>query len=278
VVLVGFEDQENLGLRYLASRLREKGLRAKIVSVAGGVESVLAVIRRERPDVVGFSLIFQYVAGEFARLMRGLRAAGVTAHFTVGGHYASFEYARLLEAIPELDSVGRFEGEDAMVELAETLAVGGPWQTVAGLAFRSGDRVATSSLRQGRSDLDSLPWPYREDVPYERQKLPTASVLGSRGCPRGCSFCSITAFYKGNGTAGVRRRDVNKVADELAHLHRDRGVRLILWQDDDFFSGGRAGIEWALAMARELIRRGLHRRLRWKISCRSDEATAVVRK
>lgn len=277
VVLVGFEDQENLGLRYLAARLRQAGHQVRIVSLTPDVEALLAAIRQEHPHIVGFSLIFQYMAGLFSRLMHELRSAGVTAHFTVGGHYCSFEYARLLEAIPELDSVGRFECEDTLLELTEAVVAGRPWHNVAGIAFR-GDHgvVEASGLRPGRSDLDSLPWPDRKDVPYERQKLPMASVLGSRGCARRCSFCSITAFYEGNGTGGVRRRDINQVAEELTHLYRDRRVRLILWQDDDFFSGGRAGVEWSHALARELIRRGLHRHLRWKISCRSDEVTDDV--
>src|SRR5689334_23535453 len=40
-----------------------------------------------------------------------LREAGVTAHFTMGGHYASFEPTEILRRIPGLDSVVRFEGE-----------------------------------------------------------------------------------------------------------------------------------------------------------------------
>lgn len=273
VVLVGFEDQENLGLRYIAARLKQAGHRVRIVALSGGLEQLLGIICQEKPHVVGFSLIFQYMAGEFARLMGDLRSAGVTAHFTIGGHYCAFEHTRLLEAIPPLDSVVRFEGEDTLLELAEKVAGAGPWRQVAGIAFRNENDIAVSTFRPGRKDLDSLQWPDRSDIDYEGQKLPTASVLASRGCVRNCSFCSIAAFYKGNGTAGVRRRETNKVADELEYLFRDRGVRLILWQDDDFFSGGRAGFEWTRRLAREIIMRGLHQHLRWKISCRSDEVS-----
>ena len=48
-------------------------------------------------------------------------------------------------------------------------------------------------------------------------------------------------------------------------------MRIILWQDDDFLAGGKAAIRWAHAIAAECVRRGLHRQVRWKISCRSDE-------
>ena len=102
------------------------------------------------------------------------------------------------------------------------------------------------------------------------------SVLASRGCPWKCSFCSIITFYEANGTRGRRRRDPVMVVDEVEHLVRDRGVRLILFQDDDFLAGGRVAREWAGTIARDIVRRGLHERLRFKFSCRSDEVQEDV--
>jgi radical SAM superfamily enzyme YgiQ (UPF0313 family) len=271
VVLVGFEDQDNLGLRYLSSRLRQAGHRTRLVAITDGGGPVLAAIRALEPHVVGFSLIFQFLVPEFGRLLARLRADGVAAHFTMGGHYASFEPGALLHAIPELDSVVRFEGEDTLLELTERLAAGAPWDDVAGVAFRRADGVVLAAGRPGRADLDTLPWPDRDDIRYDLQRVPTASMLGGRGCPWRCSFCSIITFYEANGTKGRRRRDPGQVVDELEHLHRARGVRIILWQDDDFLAGGRAGVRWAHAIAEECVRRGLHHDVRWKISCRSDE-------
>jgi radical SAM superfamily enzyme YgiQ (UPF0313 family) len=273
VLLVGFEDQDNLGLRYLSSRLRQSGHQARIITVSRGVEPILESIHGLNPHVVGFSLIFQYLVPQFAQVLREIRSHGVTSHFTMGGHYASFRPAQLLDAIPELDSVVRFEGEDTLVDLTGHIASATEWREVAGIAYRGASGVVLSPPRAGRANLDELPWPDRDDVPYQLQRLPTASVLGGRGCPWKCSFCSIITFYEGNGTKGRRRRDPIKVVDELEYLHRQRGVHVILWQDDDFLAGGRAAVSWAHAIAGESIRRGLHRDLRWKISCRSDEVS-----
>ena len=231
------------------------------------MQGVAQQIRAFSPDVVGVSLIFQYLLPAFRDLVDDLRRDGVTAHITTGGHYPSFEPAKTLEGMPGLDSVVRWEGEDTLVELTEAIMAGRRWQDVPGLAWRGGQ----SAARVGRSDLDTLPWPDRDDILYERQHLPTASILGGRGCPWRCSFCSIVTFYDGNGTKGRRRRDPIAVVDEMEQLHRSRGVRVLLWQDDDFLSGGRAGIQWAHDIAREAIKRGLHHKMRWKISCRSDE-------
>ena len=272
VLLVAFEDQDNLGVRYLASFLRKHGHEATIVAF-GNAAPVIEAAARIDPDIIGFSLIFQYMVPEFREAIAELRAAGTRAHVTVGGHYASFEPGALLTAIPDLDSVVRFEGEETLLELAETIVTGGDWHSIAGLAFRGDDGGAVlTASRQGTRTLDDYPWPDRDDIRYEEQEMPTASILGSRGCPWQCSFCSIITFYEGNGTKGRRRRNPIDVVDEMEHLHRDRGVEVLLWQDDDFLGGGRDAVRWAHTVAAESIRRGLHHSLRWKISCRSDEA------
>lgn len=276
VLLTGYQDQDNLGLRYLASSLKAAGHEVRIESFGSEAGALLRRASLWDPDIVGFSLIFQFMAPDYAQVIRDLRMAGVRAHFTMGGHYASFAPETLLELIPELDSVVRFEGELTLVELAQALQAGRPWQGISGLAWREGEVLRVTEPRAAAADLDALPWPEREDIEYTGQDLPTASLLASRGCPYKCSFCSIITFYEGNGTRGRRRRDPLLVVDEMEFLVRARGVRLILFQDDDFLAGGREAREWALAVAGETVARGLHQEMRFKFSCRSDEVREEV--
>lgn len=276
VLLVGYEDQDNLGIRYLSGRLLRDGHHTRIVAFGTDPGPLLAVIRVERPDLVGFSLIFQFMVPQFAELIRALRAAGVAAHFTIGGHYASFEPEALLRWIPELDSVVRFEGEEALAELVARLDAPEAWRRVAGIAWQDGGEVVLNPPRPAAPAIDDYPEPDRRDIDYRRQALPTASVLASRGCPWQCSFCSIITFYEANGTKGRRRRDPVRVVDEVEALVRGRGARLILFQDDDFLAGGEAARRWARAVADDLVRRGLAEEMRFKIACRSDEVREAV--
>lgn len=276
VLLVGFQDQDNLGLRYLASTLGAAGHEVRIESFGTEADALIGVARRWTPDVIGFSMIFQFMADDFAKVVAALRAAGSPAHLTMGGHYASFAPDTLLQLMPELDSVVRFEGERTLVELTEAVVAGRSWRELRGLAWRDGEDVHTTPARDEAVAIDDHPWPERGDIGYAAQPLPTASVLASRGCPYKCSFCSIITFYDGNGTRGRRRRDPRNVVDELEHLVRERGVRLVLFQDDDFLAGGSDARAWALTIAREVIARGLHERLRFKLSCRSDEVREDV--
>ena len=272
VLLIGFQDQDNLGLRYLMSAVNASGHQAFIMTYRSDPDQILKRIDRDKPDVVGFSLIFQYMAPDFGQVIGALRNAGVTAHFTMGGHYASFEPTEILKRIPGLDSVVRFDGEMTLVNLLNCLGASSDWRGLAGIAFRNGDdEITVAPLARVVEDLDTLPWPDRESIDYEGHPMPTASLLGSRGCPWDCSFCSIRPFYEEQGGSLRRLRAPKEIVDEMIDLHRNRRVPIFLFQDDDFLAGGRKAKNWAMEIADLIAERGFGGEIAFKISCRSDE-------
>ncbi len=276
-LLVGYEDRDNLGLRYLLSSARNAGFGAEMALYDSDPTSLVELVRRTRPTVIGFSLIFQYMAPDFKAVIDALRAQGITAHITVGGHYPSFDYGEVLSRIPGLDSVVRFEGEGTLVELLEKLDAGQDWRGLRGLAWRGEDgQFSSNPLRPPLEDLDLLPEPLRDGLDYEKQSLPTASILASRGCPWDCSFCSIRPFYEAQGGKLRRLRKPARVVDEMVSLYQQRGVVCFLFQDDDFLAGGRNAREWAAQIADGLRESGLAGKVVFKISCRSDEIDEVV--
>lgn len=271
VLLVGFQDQDNLGLRYLCSAVRAAGHEPRIITFDADPAHLIELARADRPDLIGLSLIFQYMTPRFAEVIGAVRAAGIDSHVTVGGHYPSFEPERVLRAIPGLDSVVRFDGEATLADLLNRLAAGREWREIDGLATRTADgTVLANRLREPVADLDDLPWPERADIDYESRPLATASVLGSRGCPWNCSFCSIRPFYELQGGRLRRLRKPDSVVAEMIDLHERRGVPLFLFQDDDFLATGRRAREWAGAIADALAEHA-GGRLAFKMSCRSDE-------
>ena len=277
VLLIGFQDQDNLGLRYLMSAVNGSGHHASIMTYGSDPEAILRRIRGERPDVVGFSLIFQYMAPDFGRVIGALRDAGVEGHFTMGGHYASFEPAEILARTPGLDSVVRFDGETTLVKLLHCLGTGEDWRALPGLAFRADDgAIKVAPLARVVENLDTLPWPDRRSIHYEGHPMPTASILGSRGCPWDCSFCSIRPFYEEQGGPLRRLRTPKSIVDEMVDLHVNRGVPIFLFQDDDFLAGGKNAKRWASEIAGLIVERGLAGRMAFKISCRSDEVDPEI--
>jgi radical SAM superfamily enzyme YgiQ (UPF0313 family) len=272
VLLVGYENHENLGLRSIMAYLLQEGYRVALAPFFPGMnDGVLEAVRRHRPRVIGFSLIFQYAIEQFGALMSTLRAAGVNAHLTAGGHFPSLRPEETLSLLPELDSVVRFEGEQTLAELIDRLDRPGEWHRIQGLTFRREGSVVVNPARPLIADLDRLPPVYRDEPREAGRGIPMAAMLASRGCLFDCSFCSIRQFYAGASGPRRRVRTPAGVAAEMRALFEEKGVRFFAFQDDDFAAHSARERAWLGDFLRELRVAGLQGRIRWKISCRVDD-------
>ncbi len=277
VILIGFQEQGNLGIGYLASTLTQHGFSVRILDFRERRELILEAIRSTKPLVVGFSLIFQYYLRQFNDLAAYLRENGVDSHFCAGGHYPSLRYEHVLRDVPALDSVVRFEGEGTLAELTRCLAEGRDWHKVVGIAYRDGDRCVAAPPRPLIEDLDEVPFPAR---PLESTLTvlgrKASPILASRGCSHNCSFCSIRQFYGQAPGKKVRVRNPARVVEEMRALYEEKGVSIFLFQDDDFPVWGRFGRRWVAQFLEALRTGGLWGRVIWKISCRSDEVEPEI--
>lgn len=271
IILIGYEDEENLGLRSIASYLSTKKISTRIVPChQENKEEILKIIRQEAPKIVGFSLIFQRMLVDFEDLIAYLRQHGVSCHFTMGGHYPTIEYEQLLRRVPELDSVVRHEGEQTLHELFHRVEEPGCFGEIAGLAYRQNGTVQLSPPRPLVADLDTLPFPERTTSADLIRGLGIRPILASRGCFYNCSFCSIHRFYHDAPGPKRRTRTPANVVDEMEQLFY-QGTRIFNFKDDDLGTKTKEQRHWIETFAREIERRGLAGDILWRISCRIDE-------
>ncbi|HJZ83235.1 MAG TPA: cobalamin B12-binding domain-containing protein, partial [Pyrinomonadaceae bacterium] len=186
VMLVGFQNQGNLGLGYLAAVLRRHGYSVQVLDIESPPEEIVRVAHDLKPFLIGFSLIFQFYIDRYAALLYLLRSEGFAGHFTMGGHFPSLSYEHTLELVPELDSVVRFEGEATLLELADAIGTGKDWRQIPGLAYRQEGQVVLTAPRPLVEDLDQLPYPEREYEPNLVLGRSIMPILASRGCARTC--------------------------------------------------------------------------------------------
>ena len=234
VALIGAELEENLGLRYIASSLENKGHQTAIIPFNSEEDSEEAVRQTLAfsPEIAGLSMVFTSRGAEFCRLAARLRDAGYAGHLIAGGPFASFNCDRIVTEFPAFDSVALGEGEELMCALAEHLD---SLRQVPGLCYRSTDGRAITNPAVGNSDrLDDLPWPKRT-VFHRYFDKPIASILTSRGCWRECAFCSINAWYERGGGKKFRYRSVGSIVAEMSDLYHRHGIRIFNFQDDNFF-------------------------------------------
>jgi anaerobic magnesium-protoporphyrin IX monomethyl ester cyclase len=107
-------------------------------------------------------------------------------------------------------------------------------------------------------DLDALPFPAWDLLPYERYEL--LSVFTSRGCPDRCAYCPYAAAQGHH----LRTRSEENVLAELSWLsERFRPPRLVF--RDPVFAHDR---ERVMAICEGILRRGLH--LSWECESRPE--------
>jgi anaerobic magnesium-protoporphyrin IX monomethyl ester cyclase len=270
VVLVGFQQQGNLGIGYLAATLAGRGYRVEVVDFEEPQDALLDVIEETHPVLVGFSLIFQFYVHRFEKLARYLRENRIDCHFTMGGHYPSLSPEQTLALVPQLDSVVRFEGELTLLELVDHLSLGRDWHSIDGLVYREGGEIVETRMRALIGDLDELPHPHRIAQTRSILGRTSAQLLASRGCARTCSFCSIHMFYRTAPGKVVRTRRPAEVAREMRMLYDEHGATVLLFQDDDFPIFGPAWHRWTRELLGEIDRQDLIGRVLWKINCRAD--------
>lgn len=155
----------------------------------------------------------------------------------VGNHPSALPVRTLREEA--IDYVCDGEGPVTLAGLID----GDALDDIPGLVWRDGEKIRQNKLAsllpidELHGDVwDALPmglyrahqWQCFGDL---SKRQPYASIYTTLGCAFSCSFCMINVFQHTNR---YRRRDPQKVVDQIVHLYKDRGVRTIKFADEMF--------------------------------------------
>jgi anaerobic magnesium-protoporphyrin IX monomethyl ester cyclase len=277
VLLAGPEVEENLSIRYLASSLYSAGHSVEIAPFCDAKDMDAVEAMASEADLVGLSLCFQIRAREFLELARRIKQAAPSRLVVAGGHYASCAARDLLLNHPHIDIVVIHEGEHALVEIADAGSISGDrLQQIRGIAYRDGSNVRFTEPRPVIEDLDSLPPPDRRGPVRLLAGVPTAYVLGSRGCLGSCDYCCISTLHRLAPGPCFRQRATGRIADEMASLYHERGIRQFMFHDDNFLVPSEAkNLERLDALQGSLRRRGVLD-IGLVLKCRPADATLKV--
>lgn len=230
-----------LQLAYIAGAAVKAGHEARIydaMNKKATFDDVRTQVEEYRPDVV-VTLDYLPVTGAIstATVPAGLEALAVVKAVdpgivtVIGGPHPTFLYDEILnDPANMVDFVLRGEPEATFPALLAAIA-DGEWASVEGVAFLKDGEVVATPLRAHIQDLDTLMPAYDlldwEDYHYNIYPWGRmASMLTSRGCMMGCSFCSHRQFWRGDW----RARDPKLVIEEIRELvdvHKVEFITLI---------------------------------------------------
>lgn len=229
-----------MGLLYLAAVTREAGFETEIVDcVACGYSYSQAanIILKKSPKYVGITATTMFIH-HAAKLAQMIKEKDDRTTITVGGPHITADPIKTLEKFPHIDIGVIGEGEHTVVELLNTLENGGDIEKVRGLVIRS-KNIKLTERRPLIQDLDALLMPAFDLLPKLSKfygppldglyRLPSASLITSRGCPMQCTFCDRNTF--GNTLRAHGAEYVMKMIKELYYKY---GIREIHIWDDNF--------------------------------------------
>jgi len=260
-----------LGIQTLAPVLRLRGHRVRMFDTCHPQmkeEQIAQAVVQDRPDAIALSFLSTTTYPSAKRMARRLKTVAPDLSIIAGGPFATMNADRILEDCPDIDSIGRGEGEELLPDYLEHMDDPG---AVAGLVWRRDGRVVVNAPRPLLDDLDRFPYPDRTSLPIDYiESLPLdlpavlsldkfCTVQTSRGCPYSCVYCDIPAL----GGGRWRSRSPAHVMGELQELS-DQGYRSIYLTDDHFLIN-RKRID---AICRGIIDRGLQ--FRWGCEGRVD--------
>ncbi|MBN1552656.1 radical SAM protein [bacterium] len=253
-------------MAYAASNLMQAGIDTVLLDAVAmeiSVSETLNAITQCNPDMIVLETSTPSIESDlhFASMV----AKSVDASIVFSGPHATALPEDVLRS-SEGRAVLRGEYDITIVELAQAIDDRSSLANILGISWKSGDAVTHNPNRSLITDLDELPYPVRKGLPMERytdpacKKFPNVSIISSRGCPYRCIFClESTVFFH---TPSFRRRDPQKVVDEMIHVIDNYNAQEIYFDDSSFT----ASHQHARAVAQAIIDRRLS--IAW--SCMAD--------
>lgn len=168
--------------------------------------------------------VISEVADRVARRLSNVR-------IVYGGVFPTYHWREILAEEPYVTAIVRGEGEETTRRLMRALENNAAIEAVPGIAFRdtSGPKSTSPATVIRNLDAYRIGWELIDHSRYSYWGgLRAVVVQFSRGCPHLCNYCGQRGFW-----TRWRHRDPVHFAKELAWLHREHGVRVINFADEN---------------------------------------------
>jgi radical SAM superfamily enzyme YgiQ (UPF0313 family) len=269
---------------YIASTLMSRHLDVTVVDAnlkGWTFQETFHELKNKNIKLIGVHLVYLWeYTGDIFETLLGLKKAVPDIHINLYGHFPTFAFKELLTENPFIDSITIGEPEYTFLELADTIVNNKgnfALYTIDGLAFNDTDSKAEGAAvktgivqnkpRKPVSNLDNLPFPYRNNFELKKKKGISTYILASRGCYGKCTFCYLDNFY--GDESYWRGRSPGNIFNEISDIYEKLGERYFYFADANFFGPGRKGKERACELADLIVCNDI--KIKFGIECRVND-------
>ena len=234
------------GILYVGGYLKIRGYDVVIHHIrATEIDDCISVILADDSLLfVGFSLMTGIQVTYSARMSSLLKARNGNIVVVWGGIHPSLMPKECLD-FGFVDYVVIGEGEITVAELSDFLAQESdrPAEMIRGLSFIRNNRWILTQDRPFENNLDNFrqDWKLVDPSKYVRSigEERTSCYISSRGCPHDCGFC----YNKKFNLRKWRCHSVAFTVDELGKINSQTGINSVIFDDDNFFTDRKRGLE-----------------------------------
>lgn len=268
-----------IGMAYIGAYLKQNGLDYFGIDACG---EALTKVRRIEP---GSDLLMQGLSNKeiINKIPKNVKIIGLTSLFShawflvrdiakeikinfpnckivIGGEHPSAQIKETLQ-YDFIDYVVVGEGEETFLELVKKLIQKEKVINLEGIAFKnSNGEIVETPRRKRKTNIDDLPypdwdsWSINEYIDHSQvsgislgRGIP---ILGSRGCPYECTFCSNLDMW----TKRFIMRDPKQLVDEMEFMKKKYNVNSFHFMDSTFIVNNKK----LISFCKELIDRNLN--------------------
>jgi anaerobic magnesium-protoporphyrin IX monomethyl ester cyclase len=229
-------------------------------------------IEKFSPDLIGFSIMsFDYSqALKMARFIRKYYDTKII----FGGVHAILMPEQTIKN-KEVDIVCTCEGEYVLADLLDKKL---NCKNVKGIWYKNNEKIVKNANRRLIENLDDLSFPDFEDYDMEKYFLINNNhlpIMGSRGCPYSCTYCSNHAIKKKLEGKYVRIRDVDSIIEEIElriKQYYKRGMRYLFFYDDTFILDKK----FVFDFCKKFREKGFDKKIKWNVNVRANLVTDEI--
>jgi len=195
-------------------------------------EEIKERIRKSSADVIGISSQFTPYCEEALSIASLAKSVNGAAPVILGGAHVSAAPTDVLRH-PTVDYIVTGEGDETFPLLLDYIKQDRLPADLDGVGFRVKGNAHINPRRLFITDIDALAFPARHLLDFSRytiQGRPYTVLITSRGCPQGCTYCSVSQVM---GKA-FRARSATAVIEEIKHCREKYGISLFDIEDDNF--------------------------------------------